>query len=192
MGVLGVSFCQAGPPKLLENRELELRENEMQPAAFTEPANLDLSRSITPRHHSETTKEKPRSATQKGTTNLSIWGTAIGFAVVFAVFLAGRVWLTRHGPVAFRGLPVEALEFLGKRTLEPRVSVQIVRCGPKILVLGVSPDGIRTLTEITDPIEIDMIAGACRRKDGNSNLANFSGMFRQTTSSRKSPPLEDA
>ncbi len=70
-----------------------------------------------------------------------------------------------------RGLPTEALELLGKRTLEPRASIHLVRCGPKILVLGVGPDGIRTLSEITDPIEIDLLAGACRRKDSSAKTA---------------------
>jgi flagellar biogenesis protein FliO len=82
-----------------------------------------------------------------------------------------------------RGLPLEALELLGKRTIEPRVSIHIVRCGPKVLVLGVSPDGVRTLTEITDPVEIDLMAGACRKKDSSAKLpSSFAGMFPQTSS----------
>jgi flagellar biogenesis protein FliO len=81
-------------------------------------------------------------------------------------------------------LPTEALELLGKRTIEPRVSIQMVRCGGKILVLGVSPEGIRTLSEISDPVEVDLLAGACRRRESEGSAAASFGKLLQRTQPR--------
>ncbi len=181
------SFCHAAPPRVIDENEPAL-----QPAAFAQPDNLEPAQLISPRSQSENPARKSGTKKKNSTPSASIWGTVIGLAAVFGLFLAGRVWLSRHGPVGFRGLPAEALELLGKRAIEPRVSIHIVRCGPKILVLGVSPDGIRTLTEITDPVEIDLMAGACRRKDAGLASANFAGMFRRSGADAQRNSLGDA
>jgi hypothetical protein len=59
-----------------------------------------------------------------------------------------------------------------------------VRCGPKILILGVGPDGIRTLSEITDPVEIDLMAGACRRKETSGTPGVSFGTKLRTSEAR--------
>lgn len=167
------SLLIAAPP-----RELDA-EDEAEPAAFT--IETDTPRPLSPRTRFTGAAAKPSSSSKHATTYSSLWGTVIGLGVVFSLFVAGKVWLTRHGPASLRGLPAEALELLGKRMIEPRVSIHLVRCGPKILVLGVAPDGVRTLTEITDPVEIDLMAGACRKKDADqSNGQSFAGLFRQS------------
>lgn len=186
MGMVS-SLCYAAPPRVIDENEPSL-----QPAAFAQPDELEPAQWISPRSQSETPARKSGTRKKISTPSASIWGTVIGLAAVFGLFLAGRVWLSRHGPAGFRGLPAEALELLGKRAIEPRVSIHVVRCGPKILVLGVSPDGVRTLTEITDPVEIDLMAGACRRKDAGSSSANFTGMFRQSASAAPRNTLGDA
>lgn len=157
----------------------------VQPAAFAEPDGAgEVARQLSPRHKPAEPRTRSASSPRKASGSSSLWGTVIGLLLVFVLFLGGKIWLTRHGPISLRGLPVEALELLGRRTLEPRVSLHIVRCGPKILVLGVGPDGVRTLTEITDPVEIDLMAGACRRKESTGNVkASFSGLMRKAESS---------
>lgn len=170
------AWSVAGPPRVIEDDDAAVEA-----AAFTD--DVDTPRLLTPRTKSAESGSKPVSPVKRTSAQTSLWGTVLGLLAVFGIFIAGKVWLTRHGPAGLRGLPVEALELLGKRTIEPRVSIHIVRCGPKILVLGVAPDGVRTLTEITDPIEIDMMAGACRKKEsGRSGGDSFAGMFRQTAS----------
>jgi len=177
--VLAATLAQGAPPRVIDEED-----DSFQPANFAQVDSPELPRAISPRNSSHDTPGKPITAGKSSTNPVSLWGTVIGLGAVFGLFLGVRVWLTRNGPTGMRGLPIEALELLGKRTIEPRVSIHIVRCGPKILILGVSPDGIRTLTEITDPTEIDLLAGACKRKEaGAASTANFAGMFRQTNSS---------
>jgi flagellar biosynthetic protein FliO len=42
------------------------------------------------------------------------------------------------------------IEVLGRRTLQPKKSVVVVRVAGKVLVLGVSEHGMQTLTELTE------------------------------------------
>ncbi len=89
-----------------------------------------------------------------------LWTTVLALgAIVGALTLAGR-WLKPYLG-APRGLPIEALELLGRRLIEPKVSIHLVRCGGRVLVLGVSPDGVRTLSEIADPHEVERLTTAC-------------------------------
>ncbi len=98
------------------------------------------------------------------TVTLPLWMTVITLGLVLVLFTFGLKWLQRYGPASFRGLPTAAVEVLGRRPLEPKVSLHIVRCGSRVLVLGVGPDGVRTLSEITDPVEVDLLVGACQTK----------------------------
>jgi len=111
---------------------------------------------------SHTSQSNPEQRGKAVSSISPLVSTAVSLGlIVGALFLVGRI-LKKQG---FRGpsrLPDEALELLGRRTLEPRVSIHLVKCGGRILVLGVGPDGIRTLSEIDDPLQIEQLTSACR------------------------------
>lgn len=142
------------------------------------------SRRITPRDGSG-----PGAAPSEQNTRRSPgspWTAFGSLAVIVLVILAAaRVW-KKHGPALRIGLPSEALEVLGTRRLDRRHAVQLVRCGSRILVLGLSDEGLRTLAEITDPVEVDYLAGLCRRGEGDQYAGpTFHSLFqrsRDTTS----------
>ena len=68
------------------------------------------------------------------------------------------------------------------------MAVHLVRCGSRMLVLGVGPDGVRTLAEISDPLEVDLLAGACRRRDESSaGVAAFAHLLQRSTPVRSTP-----
>ena len=55
-----------------------------------------------------------------------------------------------------------------------------------MLLLGVGPDGVRTLAEVTDPVEVDLLTGACRRRDeSSSGLEAFSHLLQRTYSGNR-------
>lgn len=91
-----------------------------------------------------------------------------GLAV--AALFAGR-WLKPLSG-ATRSLPIEALELLGRRTIEPKVSIHMVRCGAKILVIGVTPEGVQSLSEIVDPIEVDRLTEICHQQSDSRQSDN--------------------
>jgi flagellar biogenesis protein FliO len=144
------------------------------------------SRTISPPDDRKT--ENTRSPNSLGTTLV-----ALSF-VVLLILVAAKLW-SKHGPAIRTGLPPEALQVLGKRQLNQRQTVYLARLGSRILVLGSSANGLQTLCEITDPIEVDFLAGVCRGNDNHTTMAQtFRTLFKKqlspsTSSSRsKSPP----
>jgi flagellar biogenesis protein FliO len=123
----------------------------------------------------------------------SFWQTLGPLAlIVVVIVLAARVW-KKHGPRINAGVPAEALEVLGRRHLDARQTIHLVRLGSRILVLGSSPAGLRTLAEITDPVEVDSLAGLCRRTDDEPGIAaTFRSLFQKQSPADEESPREEA
>ena len=124
----------------------------------------------------------------------SIVQTVLGLAFVLCLILIVAAWAKRHLPEANRALPSEAVQVLGQRPIGQRQIVQLIRCGSRILILGSTPNGLTTLSEVTDPVEVDYLAGLCRQDQPNSVTSAFSRLFqnyrelggKSTTSESKS------
>ena len=107
-----------------------------------------------------------------------LWTSFASLAALVLVLVGGaRLW-KKHGPQHATAVPTEAVEILGRRPLDVRHSVVLVRLGSRILVLGSGPGGLQTLTELSDPVEVDFLAGQCRRQDSESAVAQtFRSLF---------------
>lgn len=126
------------------------------------------------------TARQPREASTPVSMG-TLWPTLVTCGLFLVVFGGCSWWIRRHGPARLRPLPGEVLEVLGRRSLEPRVNLHLVRCGQRILVLGAGPDGVRTLSEITDPVEVDLLSGACQRKsEGGETPGEFAMSLRRS------------
>lgn len=146
-------------------------------AEVVETVPVPSSRTLTPRV-SKAGRGGPRS--DQAATGGAWWTTMAGLAVVLSI-VGGLAWLARkHLPATARGLPTAAVEVLGRRTIEPRAAVHLVRCGNRILLLGSSPAGLTTLTEFSDPEEVDHLSGICRA-DEESQMS-FLHLFRKAES----------
>jgi hypothetical protein len=51
--------------------------------------------------------------------------------------------------------------------------MHLVRIGRKLLLIAVSPAGSETLTEITDPVEVDRLGGLCQQHRAGSATHSF-------------------
>lgn len=103
-------------------------------------------------------------------------------ALVLGVFFLG-MWLFRQAsPAGFGLLPPEAFETLGRGRLNARQHVHLLRCGNKLLLVSVGVAGAETLTEITDPEEVERLVELCRRGRRGGAAA-----FRQVFSARGGP-----
>jgi len=120
----------------------------------------------------------------------SIWGTFGALLLVIGIILVAAKLLKKHHPMATANLPREVIEVLGKRSLDPRQSIHFVKCGSRILILGSSPAGLETLSEVLDPVEVDLITGMCRERAESARSNNtFRNLFQSTQ--QKSPTRVD-
>jgi flagellar biogenesis protein FliO len=132
-----------------------------------------------PRSHSAPGSEATRSGAWP-----SLAGIGGSLAVVLGLFLL-VVWLARRSSgTAASALPKEVFEVLGRAPLAPRTWAGLVRCGGKLLLVSFTASGVDTLTEITDPAEIDRLTGLCQAHNPKSASAAFRGILQQMEAPR--------
>lgn len=103
--------------------------------------------------------------------------------LILGILICAKL-VKRKNPSLGKSLPSEAFEVLGRKSLNVRQSIMLFRCGSKILVVGATEDGLNTLTEITDPVEVDFLSGLCRSEETSGNASE---MFRSLFSKSISP-----
>jgi flagellar biogenesis protein FliO len=104
--------------------------------------------------------------------------------VVLGVFLLLAWLMRRASPQGLSRLPNEAFEVLGRAPLGCRQNVNLLRCGNKLVLVSITPAGTETITEITDPQEVDRLAGLCRQAGPHSSTAAFRRVFEQLAPKR--------
>ncbi|HEY2148815.1 MAG TPA: flagellar biosynthetic protein FliO [Pirellulales bacterium] len=116
-----------------------------------------------------------------GPALLSMFGS---LAIVLTLFF-GLVWLLRRGmPRGSRIVPSEVVEVLGRAPLAGRQQMHVVRFGNKVLLIAVTPAGAETLSEITEPAEVDRLSGICQQIHAHSATNAFRQVFRQFAEDR--------
>jgi flagellar biogenesis protein FliO len=100
-------------------------------------------------------------------------------AVVLGLFLLVAWAMRRAAPRGSALLPSEVFEVLGRAHLAGRQQAHLLRCGRKLLLVSVTPAGVETLTEVTEPLEVDRLAGLCRQAQPHGATAAFRQIFQQ-------------
>ena len=172
---------------LQESRDSVLPRNRPVPQQpRTTSSGPELSRTLS-KQSQQITLPGQKSKTQVAQSG-SIWRTIAALLVVLALFLVGAKLWRKQMPVANIGLPTEAIEILGRKPIEPRLFVYLIRCGSRILVVGSSDNGMQTLAEVTDPVEVDYLAGICRRPEQENGFAqSLRALFHGRSSPRSTP-----
>ncbi len=145
--------------------------------------------------------DRPKQAGQSQAGNTaprqapSIWGTFGALLVVISIIFVIAKLFKKHHPLGSTNLPLEVMEVLGKRPLDARQTIHFVRCGSRILILGSSPAGLEMLSEVLDPVEVDLITGMCRERahSGRSNntfLNLFQATQKKSSLSDQSPSVD--
>ena len=107
---------------------------------------------------------------------------------VVGLIVLGARWLKSRTPNAARSLPSDVFEVLGRKPIDPRTSIMLARCGSRLLLLSLSPHGLSTLAEITDPVEIDCLAGLCQATQRDQSLVEtFRSLLHKPVSKPPSP-----
>lgn len=174
--VIGCLACSVSP-SFADERPLTHLFDE-QPEAFSTPfGTTPSSRTIfdvddSPKSASATPLPRRSDVTTRTNGNNATGWSATVWPLLFVVGLivVGARWLKSRAPTAVRGLPSEVFEVLGRKAIDPRTSIVLARCGSRLLVLSSSSHGLSTLAEITDPVEIDCLAGLCRTTPHDQSL----------------------
>ena len=107
------------------------------------------------------------SGTQSLVTILGSLGVVLGLFFV-------TIWVFRgNTSKGVQTLPSEVLEPLGRTAVVKGQQLQLLRFGSKLVLVSVSPDGLHAISEITDPLEVDRIAGLCLRSGHLSSTQAF-------------------
>lgn len=99
-------------------------------------------------------------------TNLfeTFWPMLAVLGLILACGAAVRKWL----PQATRVSGGSAVNVLARQYLSSKQSLCLVKVGKRVVLVGVTPDAMRTLTEIDDPEEIASLAATLQRGKGES------------------------
>lgn len=100
-------------------------------------------------------------------------------ALVLGLFFIVAWFMRRTGPRGAALLPAEVVEVLGRAPLAGRQQMHLLRFGGKLVLVCLSPDGVQSLTEITEPDEVTRLAGLCHQARPNSATAVFRQVFQQ-------------
>jgi flagellar biogenesis protein FliO len=109
----------------------------------------------------------------------SFSSAGVGLAVVIGLFVATAVLLRRGGTKPTGVLPAEAFSVLGRAPLTAQSFAQLLRLGNKLVLVAVTPDGATPLAEVTEPGEVDRIAGLCLSNRGAGPSAEFQQVLAQ-------------
>jgi flagellar biogenesis protein FliO len=100
--------------------------------------------------------------------------------IVIGLFL-GVAWFARKTMnTTFGGLPKQVVSVLGRTPLAPRQQLVLVRFGSKLVLVSMIQGEARTISEITDPLEVDQLAGLCESSQPGSITNSFRSILQQS------------
>ena len=158
------SGTQAGPP-VAPSPEPLVADAAVVPAAHGEPApRATADRGVPLGPVPLRPADSATAAPAGGPRPMPDWRLLIALGGAFAAIAAYR-FVGQRRPAA---LPPDVFELLGEASLGGQQSVRVVRFGPRTLLVGVSPAGLRTLAEVTDPHATERIVSACHTDGGRA------------------------
>ncbi|WP_158545519.1 FliO/MopB family protein [Bremerella cremea] len=104
---------------------------------------------------------------------------AASLFVVIGLFLV-FAWVGKKNMKPGSGrLSKEIIQVLGKSQLSGKQQLELVRVGQKLLLLCVTPHSVETLTEITEPTEVERLLAIVRQDSPGSMSSSFQEVLSQ-------------
>ncbi len=124
--------------------------------------------------------EKSSQVESRGGTVQMLVSVGSSFLLVIGLFL-GLAWCYRKTMnTSIGGVPKSVVSVLGRTQLAPRQQLMLVRFGSKLVLVSVIQGEARTISEITDPLEVDQLAGLCESYQPHSVTQSFRQILNQT------------
>ncbi len=99
--------------------------------------------------------------------------------IVIGLFL-GVAWCYRKTlNTSLVGIPKQVVSVLGRTAIAPRQQLILVRFGSKLVLVSMNQGETRAISEITDPLEVDQLAGTCESHQPHSLTNSFRSILNQ-------------
>lgn len=101
-------------------------------------------------------------------------GTAMtGLVLVVGLFLLCMSLMRKAGPSPTTPLPYDAVVMLGRIPLAPKRFAHLLQVGNKLVLVSICGDRTDTITEITDPSEVDRLLAICMKGNKHGTSVEF-------------------
>jgi flagellar biogenesis protein FliO len=164
------------------------------PVVTARSATAFPDRPVTPLKRTSALPSESDNASTKKPTDGPSAGTFLAGLVVVLLFVLGTAkLLLKRSPYSIGSLPTDAVDVLGRRAVDPRNSVYMVKVGSRLILMGASPSGLSSLAEITDPIEIASLTNVCAaaKQTGPDAAKWLSKLWPKTTTIVESRTFDD-
>ena len=81
---------------------------------------------------------------------------------------------------------------LGRTDLGAKQAAHLLRVGNKLVLVAITPSGIKTLTEVTEESEVNRLVGMCLSRQSNSATAAFQQVFQEFAERNDSFPARSS
>ncbi len=155
-------------------------------ASYTAPVNAAKAESEpkvtkrTPLNSKKLDSTQADSKRSGGNTLQMLFSVGSSLLIVIGLFL-GVAWCYRKTlNTSLGGIPKHVVSVLGRTAIAPRQQLILVRFGSKLVLVSMNQGESRTISEITDPVEVDQLAGACESHQPHSLTSSFRSILNQT------------
>lgn len=183
-----VSSVAANQSSVAANPDLRAQGSPLRDGAWISQSlpPTPISGSASPESEPKRTPLSPPSSsssevkTQSGSTLQMLLSVGSSLMMVLGLFL-GSVWLYRKSMGSSRatGLPKNVVQILGRTPVATRQQLVLLRFGPKLVLVSMVQGETRTISEITDPHEVDRLAGLCEGSQPGSISSSFREILSQ-------------
>ncbi len=90
----------------------------------------------------------------------SLGDTGLKLAIVIGIFMVFVILLSKRKDQ--QAIPKEAIELLGRIPFSNKQSIQLIKFGKKLVLVEASSAGLKPISEITDPSEVDQMVQMIR------------------------------
>lgn len=112
--------------------------------------------------------------TKRSSSTVQMFVSVISSLLIVVGLLLGAAWCYRKATPGVGGsLPKQVVQVLGRTPLAPRQQLVLVRFGTKLVLVSNLQGEVRTISEITDPLEVDRVSGMCESAQSGSISDSF-------------------
>lgn len=172
-----------------------VRSDEQETAGVAPPIGAK-SDSATPRSASSSTIIR-RPSRDAGVSTIAVaeqtpwYRSGIMPLVMVMALVFALAWALKKIAPRFGVAPVGSLRVVGRAALSPKNQLVLVEVGKRLVLVGVSPDRVERITEITESIEVAGLTGKLRVPGQADSSGSFDTLLSIETTQFKSSDSSD-